>query len=495
MARRYISTTQFNPYTFEEMWKPAAEATQMHMQQAQALAQLNAQAATIGAYINPEKDGKMYQAWNNYMNSIKQSSDALFTQGFSSSRFNDAMNLTVDYAQNIKPIENAINTKQNYAAMWADVKSKNPDLAMLGTPDDISLEEYMKGMPAVEYVSGNTVQDQVALLANAVYGKNVGRPELEAYNKFYDVLTQQEGLNADQIQALLQNKESGLNAIINYVLKSNRYNDISNEADKERILDRAKMGAYQGASGRKVQGLQESQYWKQMNYNLQAGHLQLSRDQFEFNKQRAAKQDDANLLKAYAYYAKATGQVPNSASNSPLGATRYVTSGASLNTSSNGTALYMNINDNDAKNVYNAVRTLSNRYPNDIGVINNANTKRQKIKKVDVMSVGDPSKISSANLILDPSFNPNGFTFKVDIPSANDNEMAKTIYYNVSPKVFGISEKEFADKVNTKEAIDMYNNAVSQLIYNSNSASQWFGKSGQKVAASSGYEDDYDLDF
>ncbi len=184
MARRYINTSQFNPYSFQEMWEPALAATQAHQQQMGAMAEMNAKSSFIGNMIDPEKDPEEYAAWQQYNLGINQASKDLMAKGLSNATYNNIYGLTINYQKNIKPIEVSLENQQKFANLQQETKLKNPKMFFARTASDYSLKDFRNGLPQMDLVDGDEAQKQAVLMASAYANGHLEMLPPQAYSKF-----------------------------------------------------------------------------------------------------------------------------------------------------------------------------------------------------------------------------------------------------------------------------------------------------------------------
>lgn len=498
MARRYINTSKFNPYTFEEMYNPALTATQLHMQQAQNMAQLQTMAAGLGSYIDPQVDPEAYAAWDSYMKAAKGMSDNLIENGLSTKSFNDTINLTSQYAQKIKPIENAVETKQKYYTLFAETKSKNPDMAFVRTPNDIPLSEYMRGMPAIEGVSGNAIQNQVSLLASHIYGGNTSAISRDAYDKYYDIVTTQLGYTPDQLAAQLADPNSGINFIMKTVMDMNNVSSLS-EADQQRMAEYAYMGAINGAVGSTKKEMKESNYFKQDASNRAWAALN---HRISYDNARLKLSAAQTLLKAGNSGSGSSGKA-----NTPPQVANAMMGGVGIFDNS-VYATHLSSRDAESAKMYDALKSYFDKV--GLGKITELKVSKDgKVKKGDKVNLrtgsskaADSNYISSTDFILDPTFSPEGFVLKIN--KSNTNKFSGNIgkdlannytYYLIPPELVGIGSDEFssmlaeANKFRNKGNVEAYKQimdvvyatAIQNIQENSNSFSKTFSGKGNTV--------------
>lgn len=255
MARRYINTAQFNPYSFQEIWEPALAATQAHQQQAQALMTLEMQNAYLGSQINPDLDPEEYARYKSYEQRMQQTSRDLLERGLSTNSFNNLYGMSIDYTRNIHPIEESVNNRKEYYKTINATLTEHPEYGLIGSLEK-PLREFRNGIPRTELVNGVQIQNDVALLAQA-YGKSLTSMTTEEYSQLRDLVTTKTGLDWDELLQQLQQSDSPISTIINSVLQkhgvtdNNHQSRMNSPAEYQKMLRYAQNGAY-GAIGTKT---------------------------------------------------------------------------------------------------------------------------------------------------------------------------------------------------------------------------------------------------
>ena len=247
MARRFISTARFNPYTYEQLATPIQRATAILAQQAQGLNMLEMQNAALEKYLDPELDANEYNLYKQNEAQLRAASDDLLRNGLNANTYNTLRNASMIYARDIKPMQAAAANRAQYNANITDLLVKNPD-AVLKSNYKHALSEFYNGVPQTEFVSGNAIQKDVSdimtQLANARADVLNGR-NIDKYNKIIYSLT---GYTADEYKQIMQNPQSEVYAILHSVLQkhgvedANGANLLNNQADYDKMRQYALAG-------------------------------------------------------------------------------------------------------------------------------------------------------------------------------------------------------------------------------------------------------------
>lgn len=158
---------KFEPFSFDELLKPVAYATEQQDAYEQAYNTLGDSADAIGASLNPNDPGsqKAFEIYNNYTTQLNDARDALLQNSFKDPNVKrDLMDLKKSYG-NIQRINNAIIARNEKAKDIAERKAKNPNLRFspLGTVD-----QYLEGTaPNIVSLDLKELRERAEKLAKA----------------------------------------------------------------------------------------------------------------------------------------------------------------------------------------------------------------------------------------------------------------------------------------------------------------------------------------
>lgn len=320
MARRYINTSQYNPYSFQEMWQPALAATQAHQQQMGAMAKMNAKSNLIGQYIDPQKDPEEYAAWQRYNTGIQQASQDLLTRGLSTTTYNNVYNLTTSYQQDIKPIETALENKVKFADTLREAKLKDPNTFFVKNADDYSLKDFRLNAPQVEYVNGTLAQQQAALLGQAIAKGDARILPPEMYDKYNMIVTELHGKSPAEVVAALQTRDPNnpIYAMKQMVLQSSGAQsllDNNKSVEYGQLEQLITQGLIAGCAGETKLNLADNgrKHAEDMAYK----YANLTFEKEKWNTSLALKKQEASIAQANAVAEQQASltykQVPNGA--------------------------------------------------------------------------------------------------------------------------------------------------------------------------------------
>lgn len=204
------NNAKFNPYTFDEMLKPLAMATEAYTKTQEGLAELETNANVIRAYLNEHPNGKYASLYNKYINDIEKQADTLSKVGLTPDARQSLIKLKTRYASDIYPIQEAIKRRRELADEQRKALLQNPTLMFQrdfnSVSDESSIDRFLEN-PDYDYgasYSGALITQQVnqmaAHLANKLRNTSVG--SLDKYTKTF---LQSYGLSPEEVISAIDN--------------------------------------------------------------------------------------------------------------------------------------------------------------------------------------------------------------------------------------------------------------------------------------------------
>lgn len=246
MARKFISTAQFNPYSYQELAAPVQRATAILAQQAQGLTALEMQNEELGRYLDPTLDGTAYQQYVQHQDDLKKASEQLLRYGVTTNTYNALRNASLTYARDIKPLMNAVNTRINWTSKIAEYMMSHPDVALKGSINR-PIDQFYNGIPQAEFVSGEAIQKDVAMMAGLLAQAKDVRMTKQRWSDYQDVVRTTHGYTLPELE---QAKQPGsmeyymMQQILQKhgVIDQNNQSLMNNQQDYERMLQYANEG-------------------------------------------------------------------------------------------------------------------------------------------------------------------------------------------------------------------------------------------------------------
>lgn len=284
MARRFISTARFNPYSYQELAAPVQRATAILVQQASYLDELNNQNASIASYLDPVLDKRQYDIYKQNQQLLQQATDKLSKYGLDSNTYNTLHNLNTVYMQDIKPIQQAIISRAKYNAGIAETLSKNPDMELKG-PLNRPLDEFYNGVPKVNLVSGNAIKKDVSDIAELYAAAHQVGMTKEKWSTYQDLVRSQYGYSLPELEQAKQPGSFEHNMMMQVLMKhgvidANQNNLMNDDAAYQKMLMYAQEGL-NSLLGKQTAEIKDNDLEKKQDWIYKQQHLALQRQAAE----------------------------------------------------------------------------------------------------------------------------------------------------------------------------------------------------------------------
>lgn len=143
-----VINSRFNPYTYDEMLKPALMETQAHQNLEEQMSSMSEKTSLWNNMINPEgKDKVLYDRVHQYNTDLNNQASVLSSQGLTMANRPDFMKMKQRYSDEIKPIEVAYSTKDAWDK--EQTKSQNADNSLM-------YDKYARDMSLTDFMHGKT---------------------------------------------------------------------------------------------------------------------------------------------------------------------------------------------------------------------------------------------------------------------------------------------------------------------------------------------------
>lgn len=279
----------FNPYSLQELLPIYQANAQAQYQAEEAFSQLQMKADQWEKLANNAQDADVYNTYKAYSNQLKAAADDILNNGINTASRRNLMNMRVQYASNIIPIEEAYNKRQQQAQILWQARLQDPTL-IAQDPSELGLSYYMKNPTYTpQSYSGKLLAAQSAQAAQNLaktlssYGKG------EPIDKYTNTFIQKHGLTRDDIQKYLNGETTATNkvlgAIYQQVYDSSQIGNWANENQRRQAANFIKQGMWSAIGQDTVQAME----------NFEA------RENYKFQQQLAlaqAQQQQQNQLSA-----------------------------------------------------------------------------------------------------------------------------------------------------------------------------------------------------
>lgn len=268
-------TSQYNPFTFEEMLAAVNIADSQHKALEDQLGVLASEASIWESLANNEKDMAAYNQYKQYATDLEAQVNDLAKAGLNP-RSKQAFNtMRTRYGAEIMPIQNAYNTRQKWIEEQRDYLAKTGGNARFTlNAENVGLGELMNN-PSMTYsaLSGDAIAKASADMAQT-FQNEISNP-----NSQYSVILRgvfgpakyqrliQNGLSMDEVMKTIQGSPEGnavLQEMINSAVSQFGYNDIQDQGIRDWMIDNANRGAYQAVGKTSIDYSNSPDYaWRQ----------------------------------------------------------------------------------------------------------------------------------------------------------------------------------------------------------------------------------------
>lgn len=207
-----VNTSNFKPFTYEEMVRPLLLYKQEEEARQQAYLDLQEKASTLEDLAASEKDAEAYGAYTAYKNRLREVADEMAKNGLTRQN-NQVFNLRKSYINDIKPLNDLLEKRNK---LVEEQRANNKDGTNIYSIDygNMSLAE-MKRNPTQTYntLNGNVIRAMSAEIFAPLAKQILESPEYTSISgkvgKQYFQERIQRGYTLDQIINELQGTEAG----------------------------------------------------------------------------------------------------------------------------------------------------------------------------------------------------------------------------------------------------------------------------------------------
>lgn len=251
MARIVLTNNaKFRPYSFDEMLKPLAMATQEYNAIEEGIAELGSKADLMRMYANEEPNSKVANMYNTYANDLDKQAESLAKQGLSPASRGSLLGLKRRYSSEIIPIETAVTRRRQLAEEQRKARAQDDSILFDIDARTMSLDDLVNN-PELSYssASGKNIMENVSKAASVLAKEARNDP-----NKFNSVLggdyyeyVKQYGFSKEAVMdAILRSKNASniLTSIVDDALTSSGVGKNWSGNAYDRALDYANRGLW-----------------------------------------------------------------------------------------------------------------------------------------------------------------------------------------------------------------------------------------------------------
>lgn len=242
-----VMTSKFKPFSYQEMLAPVLAATQEHMQQEDALAELDIKSSVWENMANEQTEPYAHAMYKKYSDDLKKQAEVLASQGLTPGSRKELNKLRGRYTQEITPIEQAYTRRKELVDEQRKIQATDNTMMFDKNASELSLEDLIKN-PALttSSYSGNLLYKQsVDAVQNLAKQMRDNPREWKDVmgNQYFETLMQR-GFRPEDIMAYLKdpNAQPVLKTIVDSVVDSSGISSWNNP----QALDRARREAERG---------------------------------------------------------------------------------------------------------------------------------------------------------------------------------------------------------------------------------------------------------
>lgn len=198
--------SKYSPFTFDELLKPAALATEAHQELETQYADLTTKASAWEEMANAETDPYAYSLYSKYAGDLKAQADLLATQGLTTSSRKALLDMKGRYSKEITPIEEAYITRKKLIDEQREALLHDNTTIFDKDYTTVSLDDIIRN-PNASYtpLSGKNIAARTATMAKEAAAAILSDPEYtKVLNGQYIQQKIMQGYDMSQILAAAQ---------------------------------------------------------------------------------------------------------------------------------------------------------------------------------------------------------------------------------------------------------------------------------------------------
>lgn len=249
-----VLTSKFNPFTYDELVKPAMEMTKAHQEVEQALGELKAESMKMQNLANKETDPIAHAQYQRYASDLALQAESLARSGLRTSSRRDLYDMASRYQAEIAPIDTANKKREALIKEQRALRLQNPTMLFEREAAGMSLDELIQN-PNADYghaISGDFLAKQVAtaasVLAKEARDSEEGKGKLKKMMlPFQYEYIKQKGFSREAVmEAILRgpNANKILTGIVDGVIKSSGVLDWGDKSTIAKAYNYANQGLY-----------------------------------------------------------------------------------------------------------------------------------------------------------------------------------------------------------------------------------------------------------
>ena len=291
------NSAKFNPYTFDEMLKPLAMASDAYNAVQSGIEELGAKADLMKMYANEVPDSKTANMYNSYAKDLEKQASMLAKHGLTPASRQGLLNMKRRYSSEVVPIETAVARREALTKEQREALLRDPSL-MFDVDYSKTQLDYLLDNPNATYnpISGNELTKRAAQMAGNLAKVVQGNPKYQSIlnGQYFQQMTQM-GYTPTQIMQTILNDDNApveLRQIAETV-----FNDAGLSKYSQDIQDRARgfinSGLYEGIGTAKYDAMSNRGYIspaERERLDMERDRLEMAKEQQQWAKEQ--KEDE-----------------------------------------------------------------------------------------------------------------------------------------------------------------------------------------------------------
>ena len=297
------NSAKFNPYTFDEMLKPLAMASDAYNAVQSGIEELGAKADLMKMYANEVPDSKTADMYNSYAKDLEKQASMLAKHGLTPASRQGLLNMKRRYSSEVVPIETAVARREALTKEQREALLKDPSL-MFDVDYSKTQLDYLLDNPNATYnpISGNELTKRAAQMASNLAKVVQGNPKYQSIlnGQYFQQMTQM-GYTPAQIMQTVLNDDNApveLRQIAETV-----FNDAGLSKYSQDIQDRARgfinSGLYEGIGTAKYDAMSNRGYIspaERERLDMERDRLEMAKEQQQWAKEQKEEATKGILL-------------------------------------------------------------------------------------------------------------------------------------------------------------------------------------------------------
>lgn len=287
------NSAKFNPYTFDEMLKPLAMASDAYNAVQSGIEELGAKADLMKMYANEVPDSKTANMYNSYAKDLENQASMLAKHGLTPVSRQGLLNMKRRYSSEVVPIETAVARREALTKEQREALLRDPSL-MFDVDYSKTQLDYLLDNPNATYnpISGNELTKRAAQMAGNLAKVVQGNPKYQSIlnGQYFQQMTQMGYTPAQIMQTVLNDNNAPVEL---RQIAETVFNDAGLSKYSQDIQGRARgfinSGLYEGIGTAKYDAMSNRGYIspaERERLDMERDRLEMAKEQQQWAKEQ-----------------------------------------------------------------------------------------------------------------------------------------------------------------------------------------------------------------